>query len=311
MGGNHLVWRGKTLRLELCRVVCPQSAKGHYSTPSEAMVHFSHWNSHKSQSQTEHLPSLLKDKFSILGFVVDGFGDVSVQRGTRHNREIFSTMPYSHNLLRIFFKSQACISLHYGKCMPNLRPKTEMLLTVMLSWVLLTYELLVGCPALRAAFLLFFKLHQSVCLKGLRFIFFFVIFSEWKPQEWFSNVSHVCSNCVSLFMLSLAVPLHIRQRGNSTPTLGTSDEQVIWRITPSSNLGKSKEGLGHAAWVYPQICSCYKDSGCYTKTVADSGWTSRHCSKYDMSSFLQQPLSFSPTVGPHPWRVCINPKFAL
>lgn len=133
MGGNHLVWRGKTLRLELCRVVCPQSAKGHYSTPSEAMVHFSHWNSHKSQSQTEHLPSLLKDKFSILGFVVDGFGDVSVQRGTRHNREIFSTMPYSHNLLRIFFKSQACISLHYGKCMPNLRPKTEMLLTVMLS----------------------------------------------------------------------------------------------------------------------------------------------------------------------------------
>lgn len=104
-----------------------------------------------------------------MGFIVDDFGVVSMQKNTRHNGEIFPAMPFSHNLLRIFFKSQTGISLHYGKCMLNLKPQTEMLLTVMLSGVLLTYELLVGCPALRAAFLLFSKLHQSVCLKGLRF----------------------------------------------------------------------------------------------------------------------------------------------
>lgn len=135
----------------------------------QAMVHIIHQNYHKSQHQTKHLQELLKDKFSILYVTVDVCGVVSRQGSARHNRENFPTMSYSHNLFHIFFKSQACISF----IVENLRPKTKTLLTVMLSWVLLTYELLLGCPALRAVFLLFSKLHQNVCLKGLR------IFNFW------------------------------------------------------------------------------------------------------------------------------------
>lgn len=147
-------------------------------------------------------------------------------RRTRQNREVFLIMPHSHNLLHIFFKSQAYVPLSEERCMLNLRPKTEILLTVLLSCVLLTYELLVDCPALRAAFLLFSKLHQSVCLKGSSFWFlflFFAIFSKRKPQEQSSNASLVCYNCISLFILSLGVPLYIAQKGNNTPTLNTTE----------------------------------------------------------------------------------------
>lgn len=81
--------------------------------------------------------------------------------------------------------------------MLNLKPQTEILLTVMLSGVLLTYELLVGCPALRAAFLLFSKLHQSVCLKGLRFS------SQFSVSESLKNNFLMLVMCAVTAFLSL------------------------------------------------------------------------------------------------------------
>lgn len=97
--------------LELYMHCLPSVCQGPLTTQCpQAMVHIIHQNSHKSQPQTKHLPQLLKDKFSILYVIVDVCDVVSMQRSTRHNREIFPTMPYSHNLLHIFFKSQACIS---------------------------------------------------------------------------------------------------------------------------------------------------------------------------------------------------------
>lgn len=95
-------------------------------------------------------------------------------------------------------------------------------------------------------------------------------------------------------MLSLAVLWHITRRGNSTSTPDASDVQVIWGIIPSSNLGKSEEGLSHAVWIYSQICFHYNGSGYYTKTMADSRWTSRHCSKYDVSMTIAPII---PTYG--------------
>lgn len=161
----------KVLWLDLCNAVCPCSADGQQL--SALRGHGSFYSLEQMQQKNPGSDVFHRHGFRNL-FFSDGVGDsVNMWRRTRHNREIF-LMPYSH-VLNTFFKSQPCTSLHYEKCMLNFRPKTEILLTAMLSSILLTFELLVGCPAY---YLLFSNLHQSVCFKGSRY-FFFVIFSKW------------------------------------------------------------------------------------------------------------------------------------
>lgn len=108
-----------------------------------------------------------------------------------------------------------------------------MLLTVMLSWVYLTYDLLVGCPALRAVFLLFSKLHQSVRLKGLR------------PFGKGKNI--LKNNFLMLVMSAITAFLYSKLSSSCIPNREgkhySNSRHVMYRlpdVIPSSSLGTQK-----------------------------------------------------------------------
>lgn len=114
-GGNIIFWGENCLTCAVLFALVVLMASN--SVLSEATVHSIHNKKYNikipDQMSSTDMSSETCSSMMVLVAVL-------IRVNTRHNREIFLIMPYSHILLNISLKSQACISLHYEKCILGL-----------------------------------------------------------------------------------------------------------------------------------------------------------------------------------------------